>query len=49
MISEVRDMTYWEYVWNEMNRVLGHICAHIDLTGLGEPPEDGEMTVTLQT
>ena len=27
-----------------MNEVLGHICAHIGLTGPGEPPEDdGEM------
>ena len=28
---------------NEMNRVLGHLCAHIGSTGPGEPPEDGEM------
>ena len=26
-----------------MNRVLGHLCAHIGLTGPGEPPEDDEM------
>ena len=25
------------------NRALGHLCAHIGLTGPGEPPEDGEM------
>ena len=30
-------------VKNEMNRALGHLCAHIGLTGPGEPPEDGEM------
>ena len=29
--------------WNEMNRALGHLCAHIGQTGPGEPPEDGEM------
>ena len=29
--------------WNEMNRALGHLCAHIGYTGPGEPPEDGEM------
>ena len=28
---------------NEMNRVLGHLCAHIGRAGPGEPPEDGEM------
>ena len=28
---------------NEMNRALGHHCAHIGWTGPGEPPEDGEM------
>ena len=28
---------------NEMNRALGHLCAHIGQTGPGEPPEDGEM------
>ena len=27
-------------VYNEMNRALGHLCAHI---GYIEPPEDGEM------
>ena len=26
-----------------MNGALGHLCAHICLTGLGEPPEDGEV------
>ena len=26
-----------------MNGVLGHLCAHIGLTGPGEPPEDGEI------
>ena len=26
-----------------MNRALGHLCAHIDKTGPGEPPEDSEM------
>ena len=26
-----------------MNRALGHLCAHIGLTGPREPPEDGEM------
>ena len=26
-----------------MNGVLGHLCAHIGLTGPGEPSEDGEM------
>ena len=30
-------------ILNEMNRTLGHFCAHIGLTGPGEPPEDGEM------
>ena len=29
--------------WNEMNRALGHLCAHIGWTGPGEPPEDGVM------
>ena len=28
---------------NEMNRALGHFCAHIGYTGPGEPPENGEM------
>ena len=28
---------------NEMNRASGHLCAHVGLTGPGEPPEDGEM------
>ena len=27
-----------------MNGVLGHFCAHIILTGAGEPPEDGVMS-----
>ena len=26
-----------------MNGVLGHLCAHLGLTGPGKPPEDGEM------
>ena len=26
-----------------MNRTLGHLCPHIDKTGPGEPPEDGEI------
>ena len=30
---------------NEMNRALGHFCAHIGLIGPREPPEeDGEMS-----
>ena len=29
---------------NEMNRALGHFCAHTGSTGPGEPPEDGEMS-----
>ena len=29
---------------NEMNRTLGHFCAHVGLIGLGEPPEDGDMS-----
>ena len=32
--------------WNDkmkINRALGHLCAHIGQTGLGEPSEDGEM------
>ena len=28
---------------NEMNRALCDLCAHIGLTGPGEPPEDGEI------
>ena len=28
---------------NEINRVLGHLCAHIGSTGPGEPREDVEM------
>ena len=28
---------------NEINRALGHLCAHIGYTGPEEPPEDGEM------
>ena len=27
-----------------MNRTLGHFCAHVGLIGLGEPPEDGDMS-----
>ena len=29
--------------WNEMNRALGHLYAHIGWTGPGEPREDGEI------
>ena len=29
---------------NEMNRALGHFCAHTGWTGPGEPPEAGEMS-----
>ena len=29
---------------NEMNRVLGHFCAHTGEIGPGEPPEDVEMS-----
>ena len=28
---------------NEMNRALGHLCAHIGRAGPKKPPEDGEM------
>ena len=28
---------------NEMNGVLGHLCAHIGQTGSGETPDDDEM------
>ena len=31
-------------IQNEMNRALGHYCAHTGETGPGEPPEDGEMS-----
>ena len=31
---------------NEMNVVLGQLCAHfLAYTGAGEPPEDAEMTL----
>ena len=30
---------------NEMNWVLGHLCAQMGKTGPGQPPEDGEMRV----
>ena len=29
---------------NEMNRALGHCCAHTGQIGPGEPLEDGEMS-----
>ena len=29
--------------FNEMNGVLGHLCAHIGSTGAGEPPERLKM------
>ena len=29
---------------NEMNRALGHMCAHTGWIGPGEPLEDGEMS-----
>ena len=32
--------------WGDINRALGHLCAHIGLTGRGEPPEDDEMTLS---
>ena len=38
----VSSLEWWEK-WNEMNRALGHLCAHIGWTGPGEPSEDGEM------
>ena len=28
---------------NEMNGILGHLFAHMDSAGPGEPPGDGEM------
>ena len=28
----------------EMNRALGHFCAHTGYIGPEEPPEDGEMS-----
>ena len=34
---------FWHVKVNEMNAVLGHLCAHIGQTGQGESPEDGEM------
>ena len=36
-------LTIWRLNKNEMNGVLGYLCAHIGQTGPGEPPEDGEM------
>ena len=30
-----------KYVKNEMSRALGYFCAHTELIGPGEPPEDG--------
>ena len=35
------------YLWiiqNEMNRALGHFCAHTGQIGPWEPPEDGDMS-----
>ena len=26
-----------------MNEILGHLCEQAGYTGIGEPPEDGEM------
>ena len=44
VILETTSLNYsWLICKNEMNRVLGHLCAHIGQTGPGEPPEDGEM------
>ena len=35
---------------NEMNRALGHFCAHTGWFGPGEPPEDDEMSgITLHS
>ena len=31
-----------------MHEILGHLYAHIGLTGPGEPPEDGEIIVMTQ-
>ena len=28
-----------------MDGVSDHLCAHLDKTGTGEPPEDDEMTL----
>ena len=36
--------TFW-VCKNEMNRALGHFCAHTGLIGPGEPLDDGEMTL----
>ena len=33
-----------KHILNEMNGVLGHVCAHIGQTGPGEPPGGGEMS-----
>ena len=43
-----RSVTNSDFVFceNEMNRASGHLCAHIGKTGPGEPPEDGEMTLS---
>ena len=32
------------FVHDEMNGVLGHLCANIGYTRPGESPEDGEMS-----
>ena len=31
---------------NEINRALGHFCAHTGQIEPGQPPEDGEMSET---
>ena len=44
--AEIDNYRYKNYIFrmsNEINRALGHLCAHIGQTGPGEPPEDGEM------
>ena len=56
-LNDIAAPTLYQSVWfpamlncgNEMNRVLGHICAHIGQTGPEEPPGDGEMNTALQT
>ena len=36
-------MLYKTFV-NEMNRAIGHFCAHTCQIGPGEHPEDGDMS-----
>ena len=46
MVKLVRNITLARNLLTtkmKMNRAFGHPCAHIGLTGPGEPPEDGEM------